>query len=337
MKKILIIQTAFIGDVVLATGILDKLHQVYPDAAIDFMLRKGNEGLLAGHPFVNEVLVWDKKNGKYSNLFRLLKRIRKEKYDLLINLQRFAASGVLTALSAAQVKVGFEKNPFSFLFTRAFPHHIGHKGQKPFLHEVQRNHELIAVYTDNCYALPKLYPSKADYDSVKQYKNGAYLTIAPASVWFTKQYPREKWIELLHHLPGNYTVYCLGGKGDAGLCSDIIRESGNKIAVNLAGELTFLQTAALMQDAALNYTNDSAPMHFASAVQAPVAAIFCSTIPEFGFGPLSPQSNIIEILENLECRPCGLHGYKACPLGHFNCAYHIKVEQLLEPLHLVKQ
>lgn len=337
MKKILIIQTAFIGDVVLATGILEKLYQAYPEAAIDFMLRKGNEGLLAHHPFVHRLLVWDKKSGKYKNLFALLKEIRREKYDLVINLQRFAASGILTGLSNAKVKLGFKKNPFSFLFTRVYPHEIGSKGQRPYLHEVQRNHAMIADITDEQFALPKLYPTTADFEHVKHYKNRPFITIAPASVWFTKQYPKEKWTELLDALPDDFVVYSLGGPGDAELCNEIIAASQRKNAVNLAGKLTFLQTAALMKDAMMNYTNDSAPMHFASAMQAAVTAVFCSTIPEFGFGPLSAQSSIVEIIEALECRPCGLHGYKACPLGHFHCAWHIRVEQLLAPLDLIKQ
>ena len=87
----------------------------------------------------------------------------------------------------------------------------------------------------------------------------------------------------------------------------------------------------------MNYVNDSAPMHFASAMDAPVAAIYCSTVPSFGFGPLSTQSYIIEVHEQLACRPCGLHGKAACPLGHFNCARLIHAQQLLSVLPLAKQ
>ncbi|MBC7848270.1 MAG: glycosyltransferase family 9 protein, partial [Chitinophagaceae bacterium] len=90
--------------------------------------------------------------------------------------------------------------------------------------------------------------------------------------------------------------------------------------------------AALQQDAQMNYVNDSAPMHFASAMNAPVTAVYCSTIPSFGFGPLSDKRFIVEIEEPLPCRPCGLHGRPACPLGHFNCALKIKEEQLLRVL-----
>jgi ADP-heptose:LPS heptosyltransferase len=326
LQKILIIQTAFIGDVVLATGIVEKLHQYYPDARIDFLLRKGNEGLLVGHPFINRVLVWDKKGRKYADLWRILKEIRSEKYDLVVNLQRFASSGLLTGLSGTKKKYGFDKNPFSFLFTRTFPHVIGKKGDQHYSHEIDRNHELIREYTENVASKPKLYPAKEDYDFVNVYKVNPYITIAPASVWFTKQYPKEKWVELIHTVPSNIMIYLTGGKGDITLCEDIKKESGGQNIEVLAGKLSFLQTAALMKDAVMNYTNDSAPMHFASAMDAPVTAVYCSTIPEFGFGPLSSKSNIAQISYDLECRPCGLHGYKACPRGHFKCALDIKMK-----------
>ncbi|MEO8414223.1 MAG: glycosyltransferase family 9 protein, partial [Ginsengibacter sp.] len=85
-------------------------------------------------------------------------------------------------------------------------------------------------------------------------------------------------------------------------------------------------------NAAMNYTNDSAPLHFASAIDAPVTAIFCSTVPAFGFYPLSAKSFIVETKEILPCRPCSLHGLKACPLGHFKCAYTIETSRLLATL-----
>jgi heptosyltransferase II len=87
-----------------------------------------------------------------------------------------------------------------------------------------------------------------------------------------------------------------------------------------------------MQDAVMNYSNDSAPLHLGSSVNAPSTAIFCSTIPAFGFGPLSYNSAVIETTVKLACRPCGLHGYKACPKGHFKCAETITATQLSERL-----
>jgi ADP-heptose:LPS heptosyltransferase len=117
-NKILIIQTAFTGDVILATALLEKLHQFYPHAHIDILVRKGNESLFTSHPFINEVIVWNKKVQKYRSAFRVFATIRSRKYDLVINLQRFFMSGLLTVLSGAGEKRGYSKNPLSFYFLR---------------------------------------------------------------------------------------------------------------------------------------------------------------------------------------------------------------------------
>ena len=332
MQKFLIIQTAFIGDVVLATSLVEKLHKHFPDAEIDFLLRKGNESLLAGHPFLHEVLIWDKKEHKLRNLWKMLRLVRKRKYDKVINVQRFAATGFLTAFSGAKEKIGFYKNPFSFLFTKKVKHIIGN--ENIVRHEIERNTELVKDFTGDTIVKPRLYPSPGDEAAVKIYQTAAYITVSPGSVWFTKQYPKEKWIEFLNKVPPSYSVYLIGSGGDAQLAEQIKNRSTHEWIINLCGKLSFLKSAALMKDAAMNYVNDSAPMHFASAMNAPVTAVYCSTLPSFGFGPLSDKSFIIETEEKLSCRPCGLHGKKACPLGHFNCAHTIKDGQLLGSLPL---
>jgi ADP-heptose:LPS heptosyltransferase len=330
--KFLIIQTAFIGDVVLATGIIEKLHTFFPDAAIDFLVRKGNEGLFKDHPYLNELLIWNKQQAKRRNLWNILKLIRSRKYDTVINVQRFAATGILTAFSGAKEKIGFDKNPLAFLFTTRIKHIIS-TSQQP-KHEIERNNDLIAHITDTVAYKPRLYPSQKDFAFVQKFQQQAYCCIAPASVWFTKQYPADKWINFCKQVPKQYTIYLLGAPSDKTLCDEIIKACPGIFIINLSGQLNFLQSAALMKGAVMNYVNDSAPMHFASAVNAPVTAIYCSTLPAFGFGPLSDTSFIAEIEEPLPCRPCGLHGLKACPLGHFNCAYKIKDVQLLQTLLL---
>lgn len=334
MQKILVVQTAFIGDVVLATALVESLHQQYPKAAIDVVVRKGNEPLFNEHPFINELIIWDKKQHKYLNWFSILKKIRAKHYDVLINAQRFAATGLWTVLSKAHTTIGFDKNPFSFLFT----HKVKHDVSGNALHEVNRNHALISSLGVFPLAMPKLYPTKSDYEKVKLYQAEKYITIAPASVWFTKQFPLTAWVSFISELKFEGPIYILGGASDKALGDKIINEvvrlhstASTKI-INLSGELGFLASAALQQKAVLNYVNDSAPMHFCSAVNAPVVAIYCSTIPAFGFGPLSTNSFIVETQEQLACRPCGLHGKKHCPLGHFNCAHSIENAQLIAPL-----
>jgi heptosyltransferase-2 len=327
MQKILIIQTAFIGDVVLATGIAEKLHSYFPDALIDILVRKGNESLFIQHPFIHEVLTWDKKKNKYQHLLSILKKIRQNKYDRLINVQRFAATGFLAAFSGAKQTIGFDKNPFSFLFSDIIRHDVN-KGDHA-MHEIERNHQLISSFTDNKTARPKLYPSADHMNTVAKYKTQHYVCIAPASVWFTKQFPADQWIELIDRFPKETTVYLLGAPGDQDLCKKICEMSVHSSVRDLSGKLSFLESAALQKDAVMNYVNDSAPMHFASSVNAAVTAVYCSTIPAFGFGPLSDNSHVVELIPTLPCRPCGLHGRKVCPLGHFNCAKLITTEQLL--------
>lgn len=330
MQKVLVIQTAFIGDAVLATALLEKLHQCHSHAQIDLLVRMGNEGLFSHHPFLREVLVWDKKKNKYRHLLSLLSRIRRERYDLVVNVQRFAATGFLTAFSGARQTIGFDKNPFSFLFTYRIKHLIS-GAEKP-IHEIDRNQRLIARWTDDLPAKPALYPSDADYSITETYTRNPYITLAPSSVWFTKQFPAEKWIEFLDRLSHRYTVYILGGPDDFIFGESIRETAAHPSVVNLCGRLTFLQSAALQQKAVMNYVNDSAPLHFASSVNAPVTAVYCSTVPGFGFGPLSEQSHIVQTKKTLACRPCGLHGKKACPLAHFDCARGIDVADLLEVL-----
>lgn len=329
MQRILVIQTAFIGDVVLASALLEKLHQYYPAASIDVAVRKGNEGLFNHHPFIGSVLIWDKRASKYFHLVQLLFQIRKKRYDVVVNVQRYFATGFLTAFSGASMKIGFDKNPLSFLFTKRIKHDFSGEGDAS--HEIHRNHALIRSITDSIAAKPRLYPSSEDRSQVKIFQQGPYICIAPASVWFTKQYPAERWIELIERLPIQYKIYLLGAPGDQKLCTYIQSQTKRSVE-NFSGMLSFLASAALMEGALMNYVNDSAPMHFASAVNAPVTVVYCSTIPAFGYGPLSDKSFIVECLQPLACRPCGLHGHQTCPAQHFNCAKNIRVEQLLEGL-----
>lgn len=329
IKQILVIQTASIGDAILGTAVIEKLHIHYPEAQIDYLVKKGIEPLLSNHPFLNNTLVWNKKENKNRNLIALLCNIRKTKYDLVITLQRFFSSGLLTAFSGAKITAGFDKNPLSCFFTIKCKHQIGSKGEK-YLHEVGRNQSLISSLTDCNASKPRLYPSERDYSKTKAYTTCTYMCVAPASLWYTKQYPIEKWCDFLSKVPTNINIYLLGGPSDKALCDNIANSLPNHNTVNFAGQLSLLESAALMKYATMNYVCDSSPMHLCSSVDAPVTAIFCSTIPEFGFGPLSGNSAIVQSTKELPCRPCGIHGHKECPNGSFECANSIDINELIQ-------
>jgi heptosyltransferase-2 len=318
-KNILVIQTAFIGDAILASSVLEKLHSFFPQAKISLLVRKGNESLYEEHPFLHQLLIWNKKEGKYKSLFKLLGRIRKEKFDTVINLHRFASSGFLTAFSKAAYTSGYNKNPFSFLFNHKAPHKIG-DGR----HEIMRYNDLIEDITDKTIAKPKLYPTFKHFQKIEPFVSVPFVTMAPSSVWFTKQLPKQKWIELCNSISEDKTIYLLGAPTDKPLCKEIKNGSSHKNIQILAGELALLESCELMKHAKMNYVNDSGPLHLASSVNAPTIAFFCSTVPTYGFYPLANNSTVIEV-SGLDCKPCGLHGYKVCPKGHFKCGKEIQL------------
>ena len=327
-KRILVIQTAFIGDVILATSVVETLHATFPDATIDFLLRKGNEGLFKNHPFLKNILIWRKKEAKLKSLFELLRVIRSNQYDIIVNIQRFAGTGILTGFSKAKVRIGYSENPFSFLFTTKVKHVITEG-----IHEITRNHALLRTISKEYCHLPKLYPNDTDKVQIASLQQKPYICIAPSSVWYTKKLPIEKWVSLINLLYSRYNIYLLGADNDYDLCQNIVVNiTHNDSVFNCAGKFSFLESAALMKEAVMNYVNDSAPLHICSSVNAPVAAVFCSTIPAFGFGPLSVNASIVENQNDLKCRPCGTHGKKECPEGHFKCAMDISNHQLMKVL-----
>jgi len=316
LKKFLVIQTAFIGDVILSTAVPEHLIKHFPDAQIDMLVRAGNEFLFTDHPFINKVHVWQKNSSKYRNLFRIIGSIRDTRYDGVINLQRHTASALVTILSGAKKTAGFDSSMLSFFFSHKFKHQLGKKNETDFMHEVDRCIQLTAPWTPIENERPALYPSAMDLSAIASYIGKPFITISPSSVWFTKQTPADVWKQLIGACP-DMRIYLLGGPGDAALCQGLASAFSN-VQV-LAGKLTLLQSAALMKHALMNYANDSAPLHLCSAMNAPVIAVYCSTIPEFGFGPLSDHSRVVQTRQELPCKPCGIHGKAACPKGHFDC------------------
>lgn len=320
MNKALIIQTAFLGDVILATPVVSELKRIYPDISIDFLVKKGNEELLANHPSINKTYTFNKSTGKLRAILSLTKTFRSNRYDLVINLQRYGSSGLLTVLSGGKETRGFGKNPFSFLYHIKKTHQIGDG-----THEVERNLSLITDLGAQKLVRPSINPTAEHAKAIKHLTGESFICLAPASVWFTKQLPVHKWVELIEKQPTNQVIYLIGGPSDFNLCEDIKNQVGSSSVFNLAGQLSLLESAVLIQHASRAYVNDSGPLHLASAVNTPTTAFFCSTTPDFGFGPLADEAVVVQYEKTLNCKPCGLHGHKSCPEGHFRCGNDIKI------------
>lgn len=336
-KTILIIQTAFIGDTILASHFARAVKELYPNSKIHFFLRKGNESVIQGLPTIEKTWVWDKQGGKTRNLLRLIGELRKIRFDVVFNLHRHFNSGFVAAQVHSPIKVGFKQNPLSFFYTHKVDHLIPHKPQDNEvvpLHEVQRNLQLIEAIVPGLktsFKRPELPLEQKHFDKVTHLVQGDYFVVAPASVWFTKAWSEHKFRELTIELSKRGKVYFIGAPTDKELCERI--RAGIANTENLCGLGNLLDSAALMKNAKRVFVNDSAPLHLASCVNAKTTAIFCSTVPAFGYTPLAEDSVVVDVENSLTCRPCGLHGHKACPLGHFKCSENIEIQKVLKTIH----
>lgn len=331
-KPILIIQTAFIGDTILASSFAHCVHLTYPQAKLHLVVRKGNESVVQGLPFIEKVWIWDKGQGKVKSLLQLIKELRQYEFRAVFNIHRHFNSGLITALMKAKEKIGFKQNPLSIFYTKKVNHRIPHEVGGKSWHEVQRNLQLLQAYNpqvpmvmDATQIPPHLPLTDKHRSKVAEYKTKPFVVIAPASVWFTKQWEEASYTELTRRLAEKYQVLLIGGPGDFDLCE---RVRGQTSALNLCGKLGLLDSAALMEGAERVFVNDSGPLHLASAVNAKITTMFCATIPQFGYGPLSKESVVLESPEKLDCRPCGLHGHTSCPKGHFKCGKNITVDRV---------
>ncbi len=315
MKKVLLIQTAFIGDAILATAAVEALAQ--RGLEVHVLVRKGNEIFYSNHPKVHQVWIWDKKN-KWKSWWSLLQQVRAVKFDELYLVQRYFTMSLFALLSQATTKWVYDQSVLAVLFKNLVPYQM-----MAGKHEVDR---LMDLVQSDVRFLPKIYPSVEDERMVERWANQAFVTLSPSSVWETKRAPESVWKAVVDR-HAHRTIYLLGGPGDVAFLNGLKEKWNNPSVQVLAGQLSLMQSAALMSKAQMNYVNDSGPLHLCSAMNAPVTAFFCSTVLDFGFGPLSENALVLETTEELPCRPCGLHGKRACPRGDFACG-QIHVPQI---------
>ena len=326
-SKVLIIQTAFLGDAVLITSLLEKIRVESPSSTIHLLVRKGLEDIFKAYPQGNFGQVWtyDKSN-KLKSWWALRNELTKEKFDQVFVAQRFFGMGLLSISIGAKKVVGFDKNPLSLFFDEKVPHEFG-QGK----HETERNTQLLASWLGPHLHKPFLNASHLNNFPV-DLQPKKYLSISPGSVWETKRFTVHKWIDFIRLLPLDQEIVLMGSAAEKHLSDEIEQAfmGSSRHISNACGRFNLQEAIAVFQQSLMSFVNDSGPLHICSAVNTPTVAIFCSTIPAFGFGPLAKQNKIIEVKEKLTCRPCGDHGKKSCPEIHFNCANSIDVQEMLQ-------
>jgi heptosyltransferase-2 len=317
----LVIQTSFLGDTVLTTPLLAHLAQSGP---VDVLTTPASSSLLENHPAVRERLVYDKRKSARGarGFLRMAATLRARRYSSAYLAQGSVRSGALALASGIADRVGFQTSAGRAFYTTriAAPENIHHAARLLSL----GTRDPLRDISDDALR-PRLYPGITERDAVdrliesERATDDQLIAVAPGSVWATKRWPG--FAELARTLANDYRVVVIGADSDRPLADEILSATDGR-AIDAAGRLSLLASAELIRRSALLVTNDSLPLHLASAMNTPTVAVFGPTVPEFGFGPLATKSAIAG-LAGLTCRPCDRHGPRQCPLGHWRCMREI--------------
>jgi lipopolysaccharide heptosyltransferase II len=323
-SRCLVIQTAFFGDVILTTPLLSVLAERY--GPVDVVTTPAAGSLLDQHPGVRDVVRYDKDGADrgWKAFRRLGTELRARRYDRVYLPHRSLRSALLALWSGASERTGFADSPAAITYTSR----VSRPGDG---HEVERLLALAGLGPGDAappvnLGLAPTDLAAADAWLMSHHIGSDFVAIAPGSVWATKRWPY--YAELAAGL--DRTSVIVGGAEDVGLANSIV-EAARGRAVSAAGALSLRGSAALIQRAAVLVTNDSAPLHLATAVGTPIVAVFGPTVTEFGFGPRRP-GDIVLGRDELPCRPCSKHGPPACPLGHHRCMRDLSTAEVASAL-----
>ena len=327
MSASLVIQTSFLGDVILTTPLIAELATRGP---VDVLVTPVGATALANNPDIRTVIRYDKRDtyGSALGLWQTIKQIRgRRPYDAAYLAQGSFRSGLLAILTGARERIGFASSTGRVLYTQQLPY-------RPERHHAERLWSLsMAACADpptREQIRPRLYPSDEDRQAIDHLVHRAggnsepLVALAPGSAWGTKRWPY--YAELAERLAGDYRIAIIGSRADADGAAQIIGALPAESVVDGIG-LPLLASAELIGRAQAIVTNDSAPQHLASAMGTPTLSIFGPTVPEFGFGPLAERKAIAG-RTGLTCRPCDRHGPQRCPLGHWRCMRELSPEYI---------
>jgi heptosyltransferase-2 len=323
MSSSLVIQTSFLGDMVLTTPLIAELSRRGP---VDVVTTPASAGLLMNHPGIRAVVPYDKHGGDGGTrgFLRLARTLRRFGYDAAYLAQGSVRSAALAIAAGVRRRIGFNTSAGRALYTEKVEY-------REDLHHAMRLLALARPESASAKVRPRLYPGIPERGAVDRFlalydaSSDAPLislplvALAPSSIWETKRWPY--YTDLARELAPHARVVVIGSSDDAPLAEEVSAAAGDA-GINAAGVFNLLGSAELIRRCNVLVTNDSAPQHLASAMDTPTITIFGPTVPAFGFGPLARRSVSMGHAE-LACRPCDRHGPRRCPLGHWRCMREI--------------
>ncbi len=311
MQKVLIIRFSSIGDIVLTSPLLRAIKAQKPGTQIHYVTKKAYASVLQHNPHIDQLFLLD------HSMKDLLKQLKKESYDLIIDLHKNLRSQRIK-LFLRKPSVSFDKlNREKWLMVRF------KKNQLPQKHIVDRyfdaiknwgikNDQFGLEYFNGC-------ENQLALKGFEELTHQKYTALVLAGTYNTKQIPEEKLNELIERL--HLMVVLLGGPSEIKLAQTLAKKFPQKVK-NAVGISHLNQSAELIRKSQFVITGDTGLMHIAAAYEKKIYSIWGNTIPEFGMYPYLPQrpeNSIILQVKDLNCRPCSKLGYNSCPKKHFNC------------------
>jgi heptosyltransferase-2 len=317
----LVVQTAFLGDVVLTTPLIEVLAERH--GPVDVVTTPAAAALLSPHPSVRRVIPHDKRGADRgpAGFGRLVAKLRAGGYDRAYLPHQSWRSALAVRLAGIPTRVGFASAGARWCYSERVPRPVDR-------HETARLLALAGVREPR---LPSLGLTAAEFTEadawlVHQGVAADFVAVAPGSIWGTKRWGKYPALASAMTRP----IVVVGGESDRPLAEAVLEAAPGR-SWDATGRLSLRGSAALIERALALVTNDSLPLHLAQAVGTPTVALFGPTVPAFGFGPRGPRDRICEVA-GLACRPCSLHGPASCPLGHHRCMLDLDVARVVEAL-----
>ncbi len=328
----MVIQTAFLGDVILSLYFAQTLKNLLPNSKITFITNPAAKSLCDAVKCIDKVEYYDKRKSQrgLKGIKELADSINNNKTHLLFSLHRSLRSSLLSKYINSEFKIGFSNSVLNKVYNCTADYYFN-------LHEIERNHQLIKLISSEA-DISNNITTKINHEAVKyvddlfakeKIESSNLILIAPGTVWKTKQWLPDRYKELLMKLQShNYRTIIIGAKNEKELCQYISKDNS---AINLAGESNLEQTLLIMRKSKAIITNDSAPIHLAGIAKLPTIAIFGPTSPIFGFYPRGAKDRIIQN-QDLKCRPCLIHGSNTCPIGTTECMTSISADEVFNAI-----
>ncbi len=326
-SRILVIRFSSLGDLILLLPFLVTLRNGFRGGEISFATKERYRELFEQNRDIDRLYLL--RQGGPHELLRLYTALRHNRFDIIIDAHNVIRSNVLFHLLRAPSKLQISKDQAKKLLLIRGKHNLFGSGPS----QLERYLEMAGrlgikpVDTDRLLDLPEAVLRKAETALRLPCLAGKNLVaVAPGARWETKRWPESHFARLISSLSRTgFAPVLIGGKEDIELNRRIAADSA-VAPPNLTGELSILETAAVLGRCRILVTNDSAPLHLSESVGTPVVAFFGPTVKEFGYYPRLKNSVAVEI--DLPCRPCSRNGARPCPIGTKECLAAIRPEQV---------